>query len=414
MYNVVGNTALLTLILCPPITDLHALFIVEQPLANATPSPVAEPRLQTLATGLKQRARELGFQQCAITLPDASMEAEQLALWLERGYQGEMHYLEQHLEKRLHPALLVPGAERIVMVRMDYLPPDTSTLTTLADPDKAYIARYTLGRDYHKLIRKRLKQLGQWLQQEAGSETEVQFRPFVDSGPVLERPLARNAGIGWVGKHTLILNRSAGSLFFLGELFINLPLPVDAPETESHCGRCTACLDICPTRAFPEPGVLDARRCISYLTIEYRGAIPIELRPLIGNRIFGCDDCQLICPWNRFAKRSPEDDFKPRHALDQADLLTLFNWDEETFLRNTEGSAIRRTGFEGWQRNLAVALGNGRGGEEVLQALRAKRPHVSALVQEHIDWALERLESAAEPSPLPILSHPGAKRIQDY
>jgi len=382
-------------------------------LANITPSTPTDSRLQALADGLKVRARELGFQQCAITLPDASMEAEHLRQWLELGYQGEMQYLEQHLDKRLDPRLLVPGAERIVMVRMDYLPPDTSTLRTLADPNKAYIARYTLGRDYHKLIRKRLKQLGQWLQQEAGPEASVEFRPFVDSGPVLERPLARNAGIGWVGKHTLILNRTAGSLFFLGELFTNLPLPVDEPETESHCGRCTACLDICPTRAFPEPGVLDARRCISYLTIEYRGSIAPELRPLIGNRIFGCDDCQLICPWNRFAKRSPEEDFKPRHSLDNADLLSLFAWDEETFLRNTEGSAIRRTGFEGWQRNLAVALGNSGGGDAVIHALKARRDDATPLVREHIDWALARLAATEGPSPLPILEHPGAKRIGD-
>lgn len=386
-------------------------------MSNTNPSQPDTERLNTLAERLKTRARELGFQQCAITLPDASKEAEYLHRWLDAGYQGEMHYLEQNLDKRLDPRLLVPGTERIIMVRMDYLPPETTTLRTLADPDKAYIARYTLGRDYHKLIRKRLKRLGQWLQQEAGDgegeRTEVRFRPFVDSAPVLERPLARNAGIGWIGKHTLLLNRSAGSLFFLGELFTNLPLPIDPSETESHCGRCTACLDICPTSAFPAPGVLDARRCISYLTIEYSGSIPVELRPMIGNRVFGCDDCQLICPWNRFAKRSAEDDFTPRHSLDNADLLTLFGWDEETFLRNTEGSAIRRTGFEGWQRNLAVALGNGRGGEAVVGALRARRASSSPLVSEHIDWALQRLQAAERPAPLPILNHPGAKRIRD-
>ncbi|TCK05614.1 epoxyqueuosine reductase [Marinobacterium mangrovicola] len=382
---------------------------MEQPIANANqPEP-----LSSLAVRLKQRARELGFQQCAITLPDASAEAEHLQQWLDAGYQGEMGYLEQHFDKRIDPKLLVPGCERIVMVRMDYLPPETTTLKTLANPDKAYIARYTLGRDYHKLIRKRLKQLGQWLAAEAGDEAAVQFRPFVDSAPILERPLARNAGIGWIGKHTLLLNRQAGSLFFLGELFTNLPLPIDAPETESHCGRCNACLDICPTNAFPEAGVLDARRCISYLTIEYDGSIPEELRPLMGNRIFGCDDCQLICPWNRFAKRTAEEDFKPRHNLDDVDLLTLFNWDEETFLKNTEGSAIRRTGFEGWQRNLAVALGNSRGGERVESALRQRRGSASALVQEHIDWALERLASRAGPAPLPIQQHPGARRIKD-
>ncbi len=386
---------------------------MEQPAPNANPAQPPAERLAQLAQGLKRRARELGFQQCAITLPDASMEADHLKQWLQQGYQGEMRYLEEHLEKRLDPRLLVPGSERIIMVRMDYLPPETSLLRTLSNPDKAYISRYTLGRDYHKLIRKRLKQLGQWLQTEAGGDTQVQFRPFVDSAPVLERPLARNAGIGWVGKHTLILNRQAGSLFFLGELFTNLPLPIDAPQQESHCGSCTACLDVCPTRAFPRAGVLDARRCISYLTIEHSGPIPVALRALIGNRIFGCDDCQLICPWNRFARRSTEDDFRPRHALDDADLLTLFEWDEETFLRLTEGSAIRRTGYQGWQRNLAVALGNSRGGEQVERALRARRSTASELVREHIDWALAQLASRTEPHPLPLLSHPGAHRVPD-
>lgn len=386
------------------------------PDANSTAPKTTGKRpdsgaLSALAAELKVRARELGFQQCAITLPDAGMESDRLKAWLAAGYQGEMHYLEQHLEKRLDPTLLQPGTQRIVMVRMDYLPPDTSTLRTLANPDKAYIARYTLGRDYHKLIRKRLKQLGQWLADASGAE--VQFRPFVDSAPVLERPLARNAGIGWIGKHTLLLNRQAGSLFFLGELFTDLPLPIDAPETDQHCGRCQACLDICPTQAFPAPHQLDARRCISYLTIEYSGSIPLELRPLIGNRIFGCDDCQLICPWNRFAKRTPEDDFKPRHDLDQADLIELFLWDEETFLRNTEGSAIRRTGYEGWLRNIAVALGNSRGGSRVIEALKQRRHDSTELVREHIDWALQRLADGEEPSPLPILEHPRAARVPD-
>jgi len=386
---------------------------VEQPAPNANPVPLSSEQLFQLSRQLKQRARELGFQQCAITLPDASMEANHLKAWLAQGYEGEMHYLREHLEKRLNPRLLVPGSERIIMVRMDYLPPETSLLRILANPDKAYVSRYTLGRDYHKLIRKRLKQLGQWLATTAGPGAQVAFRPFVDSAPVLERPLARNAGIGWIGKHTLLLNRQAGSLFFLGELFTNLALPIDAPETESHCGRCSACLDICPTQAFPQAGVLDARRCISYLTIEHSGPIPLELRPLIGNRIFGCDDCQLICPWNRFAQRTAETDFKPRHALDNSDLLTLFEWDETTFLRLTEGSAIRRTGYQGWQRNLAVALGNGRGGEAVENALRGRRATASELVREHIDWALAELARRNEPRPLPLLAHPGARRIPD-
>ncbi len=375
-------------------------------------SQLSTEQLDTLAQALKQQAQELGFADCAITLPDASQEADRLQRWLDAGYQGSMDYLNQNVDKRLDPTLLVPGTRRIIMLRMDYLPAETPITGILRDPDKAYVARYTLGRDYHKLIRKRLKQLGQWLDSQV-DDVEVRFRPFVDSAPVLERPLARNAGLGWIGKHTLLLNRQAGSWFLLGELFIDLPLPIDPPETESHCGRCSACIDICPTRAFPEPGVLDARRCISYLTIEYRGSIPLELRPLIGNRIFGCDDCQLICPWNRFAKRSDEPDFQPRHNLDQVELLELFEWDEATFLKRTEGSAIRRTGYEGWQRNLAVALGNGRGGEKVMDALRTRRETSSELVQEHIDWALARLSEGEGPFPLPILDHPGARRLPE-
>ncbi len=375
-------------------------------------SQLSTEQLDTLAQALKQQAQELGFADCAITLPDASQEADRLQRWLDAGYQGSMDYLNQNVDKRLDPTLLVPGTRRIIMLRMDYLPAETPITGILRNPDKAYVARYTLGRDYHKLMRKRLKQLGQWLDSQVEG-AEVRFRPFVDSAPVLERPLARNAGLGWIGKHTLLLNRQAGSWFLLGELFIDLPLPIDPPETESHCGRCSACIDICPTQAFPEPGVLDARRCISYLTIEYRGSIPLELRPLMGNRIFGCDDCQLICPWNRFAKRSDEPDFQPRHKLDQVELLELFEWDEATFLKRTEGSAIRRTGYEGWQRNLAVALGNGRGGEQVMAALRARRATSSELVQEHIDWALARLSDGLGPSPLPILSHPGARRLPD-
>ncbi|MBA4503517.1 tRNA epoxyqueuosine(34) reductase QueG [Marinobacterium marinum] len=375
-------------------------------------SKLSPAQLDTLAQALKQQAGELGFADCAITLPDASHEAASLQRWLEQGYQGDMDYLTQNIDKRLDPTLLVPGTQRIIMLRMNYLPADAPVTGILRNPDKAYVARYTLGRDYHKLIRKRLKQLGQWLDTQV-EDAEVRFRPFVDSAPVLERPLARNAGLGWIGKHTLLLNRQAGSWFLLGELFIDLPLPIDPPETESHCGRCSACIDICPTQAFPEPGVLDARRCISYLTIEYRGSIPLELRPLMGNRIFGCDDCQLICPWNRFAKRSHEADFQPRHNLDQASLLELFEWDEATFLKRTEGSAIRRTGYDGWQRNLAVALGNGRGGEAVTSALRARRDGSSPLVREHIDWALEQLANGDGPRPLPILAHPGARRLPE-
>ncbi|MFC6671642.1 tRNA epoxyqueuosine(34) reductase QueG [Marinobacterium aestuariivivens] len=367
-------------------------------------------QLEDLACQIKQWAAELGFQQCGITGTDLSSEGEHLREWLARGYQGEMGYLENHFDKRLDPTLLVPGTRRIISVRMDYLPPDVKTLGILKQRDKAYIARYTLGRDYHKTMRKRLTRLGQRIEQACDA---LGYRAFVDSAPVLERPLAREAGIGWQGKHSLILNREAGSWFLLGELFVDLPLPLDEPYEEEHCGRCTACLDICPTGAFPAPGVLDARRCISYLTIEYRGSIEPELRPLIGNRIFGCDDCQLICPWNRFARHSGEADFQPRHRLDDIDLLELFEWSEEAFLRNTEGSAIRRTGYEGWQRNLAVALGNGSGGPRVERALEARRETATALVREHIDWALERLRTGPNAVPLPIVEHPRARKLPE-
>jgi len=320
-----------------------------------------------------------------------------------------MEYLQNHLEKRLNPALLVEGTQRVILVRMNYLPEDTSITEVLRDKKRAYIARYTLGRDYHKLVRARLKQLGNWLVERA--DTDVQFRPFVDSAPILERPLARQAGLGWIGKHTLLLNREAGSWFFLGSLFTNLPLPIDAPESDEHCGRCSACLDVCPTGAFPQPYVLDARRCISYLTIEYRGSIPLELRPLMGNRVFGCDDCQLICPWNRFAKRSSEEDFQPRHRLEQADLIELFSWDEAQFLSKTEGSAIRRTGYQGWMRNLAVALGNGPRSEAAVAALEERRGQISELVDEHIDWALEQLQQQRSAQLEPIFTHHGTKRL---
>ena len=369
------------------------------------------PDLQQLALSLKAEARALGFDACAITLPDASSEKEYLKAWLEKGYQGDMSYLENHFDKRIDPSQLVAGTVRIIMLRMNYLPEDTRITEVLRDKRKAYIARYTLGRDYHKLVRSRLKQLGQWLSEEVGEA--VSFRPFVDSAPVLERPLARQAGLGWIGKHTLLINREAGSWFFLGSLFTNIPLPIDAAEEDEHCGRCTACMDVCPTNAFPQPYVLDARRCISYLTIEQSGSIPEELRPLMGNRVFGCDDCQLICPWNRFAQRSPEDDFKPRHGLDNADLVELFQWSEEEFLQKTEGSAIRRTGYQGWMRNLAVALGNGPASPAAIEALESKLGVVSDLVDEHIRWALEQLADKDALLTEPLFIHAGSKRLPE-
>ena len=348
-------------------------------------------QVQHLAELIKHWANELGFAQCGITGTNLSTEAQPLDEWLNEGMHGDMAWLGEHRDKRLDATLLHPNTQRIISVRMDYLPADVETLSILDNPKKAYIARYTLGRDYHKLMRKRLKQLGQRI--ELHLQEEVVFRPFVDSAPVLERPIARNAGLGWIGKHTLLLSREAGSWFFLGELFINLPLPLDPPEEKGHCGKCTSCLDACPTQAFPKPYILDARRCISYLTIEHKGSIPEEFRKPMGNRIFGCDDCQLFCPWNRFAQHSQEDDVKPRHQLDNVDLITLFQWDENTFLKRTEGSAIRRTGYDGWQRNIAVALGNSNGGKEVIDALtcRLQDPDCSALVAEHIRWALNQL-----------------------
>ncbi len=370
--------------------------------------------LDNLASALKEKAFELGFQQCAITLPDMRSEESYLREWLENNYQGEMGFLADHFEKRIDPKQLVDGTLRVIMVRMDYLPNDVKFTSILANPNKGYISRYALGRDYHKLIRNRLKHLGQWLEERC--EQSIKFRPFVDSAPILERPLARDAGLGWVGKHTLLLNRSAGSWFFLGSLFIDLPLPIDTPESETHCGKCTACMDICPTNAFPAPYVLDARRCISYLTIEHRGSIPEELRPLMGNRIFGCDDCQLICPWNRFAKHTNEEDFSPRHQLDNQDLLELFSWSEEEFLTKTEGSAIRRTGYQGWRRNIAIALGNSADAkalEVIKEALNAQTD--TPMVQEHLLWALNQLssESAIQAEPLPLLQHPNSNRIPD-
>ena len=345
-----------------------------------------------LAADIKRWGRELGFQQVGITDIDLSHEESRLQDWLAQGYQGTMAWLAAHGNKRSHPAELVPGTVRVISVRMNYLPGDTQQIRILKDPTKAYISRYTLGRDYHKLIRKRLGQLAQRidaaLPADFPGKGEVQNRAFVDSAPVMERPLAEKAGLGWTGKHTLILNSEAGSWFFLGEIFTFLPLPVDQPDQPNRCGDCTACLKVCPTDAFPQPYVLDARRCISYLTIENPGAIPEEFREPMGNRVFGCDDCQAICPWNKYAQPTQETAFLPRHGLADSDLLTLFNWSETEFLTYTEGSAIRRVGYEGWLRNLAVGLGNAPSDPQIISALELKRPQVSAMVQEHIDWAL--------------------------
>ncbi len=318
---------------------------------------------------------------------DLSEHEAHLQRWLDAGYQGEMDYMAAHGTKRSRPDELVPGTLRVVSLRMDYLPGDTRMSQRLAEPQSAYVSRYALGRDYHKLIRKRLQQLAERIQAAIGP---FGHRAFVDSAPVLEKAIAEQAGLGWIGKNTLVLNRKAGSWFFLGELFVDLPLPVDAPHASEHCGRCSACLDLCPTGAFAGPYVLDARRCISYLTIELKGAIPEDLRGLIGNRVFGCDDCQIVCPWNRFARPTEQPDFQPRHGLDNAELAELFRWSEEEFLSRTEGSPLRRAGYERWLRNLAVGLGNAPTTIAVIEALQARRDYPSELVREHVSWALQR------------------------
>jgi len=345
------------------------------------------PDLVQLAASIKLWGRELGFQQVGIASIDLGEHEAHLQRWLDAGYQGEMDYMASHGSKRSHPDELVPGTLRVVSLRMDYLPGDTRMAEQLASPEKAYVSRYALGRDYHKLIRKRLQQLAERVQEAIGP---FGYRAFVDSAPVLEKAVAERAGLGWIGKNTLVINRKAGSWFFLGELFVDLPLPVDPPHTSEHCGRCSACLDICPTKAFVAPYVLDARRCISYLTIELKGAIPEDLRPLIGNRVFGCDDCQIVCPWNRFARPSEQGDFRPRHQLDSAELASLFRWSEEEFLSRTEGSPLRRAGYERWLRNLAVGLGNAPSSIAVVEALELRRDHPSELVREHVRWALAR------------------------
>jgi epoxyqueuosine reductase len=328
---------------------------------------------------------ELGFQQLGVSDIALGEAERRLDAWLESGHHGTMQYMHRHGTKRSRPDELVPGTRRVISVRMDYLPEPESTARELLDHEsRAYISRYALGRDYHKVLRKRLQKLARRIEDRIG---EFGYRAFVDSAPVLEKALAEKAGLGWIGKHSNLINRDHGSWFFLGELYTDLPLPVDVAE-QSHCGSCNACIDVCPTRAIIAPYVLDARRCISYLTIELKGAIPTEFRKAIGNRIYGCDDCQLCCPWNKFAKPTAEADFAPRHGLETADLLELFNWSEETWLEKTEGSAIRRIGYERWLRNIAIALGNATTTPELVEALEKRQHAASELLAEHIRWAL--------------------------
>ena len=330
---------------------------------------------------------ELGFQQAGISDIDLAVAEKRLAEWLGKQFHGTMDYMQRHGLKRSRPGQLVPGTVRVISVRMDYLPDAQDSARQLLDHDtRAYISRYALGRDYHKVLRGRLRALARRIEERIGP---FGYRVFVDSAPVLEKALAEKSGIGWIGKHTNVINREHGSWFFLGELYTDLPLPVDQPE-DSHCGTCTACIDVCPTRAIVAPYLLDARRCISYLTIELKDSIPVEFRKAIGNRVYGCDDCQLFCPWNKFAEPTAEGDFAPRHGLESADLAELFSWDEKTWLEKTEGSAIRRIGFERWLRNIAVALGNARSTPGVIAALRSRQQEESALVAEHVLWALEQ------------------------
>jgi len=349
--------------------------------------PDNSPNVEKLVRHMRSWARELGFQQLGITDTRLEKHAARLHDWLDRGYHGDMDYMQRHGTRRSRPAELHPGTTRVISVRMDYLPETSSEVETLLnEPEKGVISRYALGRDYHKLMRKRLQKLAHRIEQHTGP---FGYRVFVDSAPVLEKALAEKAGLGWIGKHTNLINQQAGSWFFLGEIYTDLPLPLDKPAKE-HCGVCSKCMEICPTQAIVAPFSLDARRCISYLTIELRGSIPEEFRPLMGNRIYGCDDCQMVCPWNRFAQASGEADFAPRHGLDTPALIELFQWSEAEFLKRTEGSAIRRIGHACWLRNIAVALGNAPTNPQIIAALESRRQHDSEMVREHIEWALSR------------------------
>ena len=347
--------------------------------------------MAALADRIKQWGAELGFQAVGIADIDLSAAGGRLAEWLGMGWHGEMDYMARHAELRAHPEALLPGTLRVISCRMDYLSDVPGSVEDELQPGHAYIARYARGRDYHKVLRLRLQKLCERIEAEAGP---FGYRVFTDSAPVLEVELAARAGIGWRGKHTLLLDRKAGSWFFLGEIYCDLPLPVDEAQT-NHCGSCERCIDVCPTQAIRGPYQLDARRCISYLTIEHKSAIPEELRPLIGNRVYGCDDCQLVCPWNGFAQPSAEEDFKVRNGLDRATLVELFAWSEAEFEERLQGSPIRRIGYERWLRNLAVGLGNAPTCAEVIGALNARANHPSALVREHVLWALARHERLA-------------------
>jgi epoxyqueuosine reductase len=345
---------------------------------------MTEIDIKLIAADIKEWGVELGFQQVSFTDIDLSKYEHHLKNWIDRNYHGAMSYMAENHDKRCHPEQLVPGTIRVVCVRMDYALDSKDSLESMENTGKAYVSRYARGRDYHKLIRKRLQKLARRIQDVAGP---FGYRAFVDSAPVLERALAEKSGMGWIGKNTMLINKQAGSWFFLGELFTDLPLPVDE-QVSDHCGSCSACLDVCPTNAFVKPNLLDASRCISYLTIELRTSIPVEFRKPMGNRIYGCDDCQIVCPWNKFSEPTQEKDFTPRHKLDDAQLVDLFAWSERDFLKRTEGSAIRRIGYDCWLRNIAVALGNAPSSKEIVGALQSRLNNVPDMVNEHIEWAL--------------------------
>lgn len=335
---------------------------------------------------IQEWAEALGFDGFGVADTELTEDSQHLQKWLDAGLHGDMQWMAAHGDKRHRPEALLPGTVRVISLRLNYLSDDIAGSTALLDhDDKAYISRYALGRDYHKLIRNRLSTLAKKIEDEIGAHG---YRVFTDSAPVLEKALARNAGLGWIGKHTLLINPKQGSLFFLGEIFTDLPLPVTEVFEKHHCGSCTKCIDVCPTQAIVAANKLDARRCISYLTIEFKGSIPLDMRPLIGNRIFGCDDCQLLCPWNKYAEPSREADFAPRHGLEKANLTELFLWSEAIFEERTAGMPLRRAGYELWLRNIAVALGNAKTTDAVISALKSRQNHTSELVREHIEWAL--------------------------
>ncbi len=364
-------------------------------------TPLSNVDYEELAQRIKRWGTDLGFQQVGITNTDLASDEKYLLKWLDQAMHGDMAYMQQHGSKRSRPAELIPGTIRIISVRMDYMPDDgEDPEVVLNNPQQAYVSRYATGRDYHKIIRNRLQKLAEKISEITG---EFGYRAFTDSAPVLEKAIARNSGLGWIGKHSNLINPKTGSWFFLGEIYTDLPLPVDAPFVTDHCGSCTACIDVCPTQAIVAPYKVDARRCISYLTIELRDSIPKQFRKDMGNRIYGCDDCQLVCPWNKFTHHTTENDFTIRNSLDSSRLIDLFLWTEAEFLHKTQGSAIRRIGYEAWLRNIAVALGNLLGGQSdsqinnqadnlaaIKQVLEDKKSYPSAIVREHIEWALQQ------------------------